>query len=186
MRDGLPGWDGMLDLDGKLNIITPYTTTLETLGLMELWNSMQPSITNLQKLMKQAATMMLTLCIGQLAVDPDENPRALAKQVQDAYKLADSLNVKKDAIPPVMREVLEGLKKGKGAEQQEAVAAGPQAPHVDAADAADDAAPTAAAKAKSRGAKVPKQAAKTRAAPKAKVKQAPKSTAKTLARGKKK
>ena len=63
----------------------------------------------LNVLSQNAAVTVVALCVAQLNLHPDEWTN-IKVQVQEAYKLADALKLKKDQLPAQIRDVMEQMR----------------------------------------------------------------------------
>ena len=98
--------------------------------LHEKWNKVLRQDEILRKKGKEAALLIVAMCVAQLNLNPDERGADLGKAVQEAYKLADSLKLEKECIPKAVREAMDNMKAAKGLDTTSA--ASTATPHLQA------------------------------------------------------
>ena len=102
----------MHELETKLDMLIPFEQSVAALKLQEKWAALEPFTTSLRAKCREVAVILFLMCVGQLFLHPDQWTN-IGKQIAEAYKLADSLKLKKEAIPLVVRDAMEVMKKKK-------------------------------------------------------------------------
>ena len=94
-----------------VDILAPFKTSLMNLKLQPVGDKLLADAEHLARQVKDASILLITLCVAQLFLNPSEwsNIRA---QVQEAYKLADVYKLKRDSIPPAVKDIMEQMKSG--------------------------------------------------------------------------
>ena len=80
-----------------------------TLKLQPVGDKLLADAEHLAQQVKDASILLITLCVAQLFLNPSEWTNIKA-QVQEAYKLADVYKLKRDFIPPAVKDTMEQMK----------------------------------------------------------------------------
>ena len=87
----------------------PFREAMEKLKAEQEWTSLTQAADLLAQDGRMASILIVCLCVAQLSLCPGEWTN-ISKQVQEAYKLADALKLKREHIPDLVRAAMEEMK----------------------------------------------------------------------------